>query len=231
MVKLISLELRRVPLLGHLVGIVVANLLIALVSIIASALLSGNASTSAAVGLPATPPDTLTLATMLVRATLIVWEAVLASQVVIEEYRAGTLALLFVSPVPRGRILAAKVLLVCGITLALYALSYWFQSACVAVAGNYLPYVSGHNVDPVRDTTAIVSAIAVGLAPLLVGALSRSVIATVVSSFALVAVASNAQGAGASLLSVPFAALFIGMAGTVCTAAAVHRIVSADSAK
>lgn len=98
MLNLIKLELKRVSLKSHFIGLLAANIVIALLSAFTSSLLNAGGGV-AVTGLPPAQLDTLTLAIMLVRAALIVWEAVLISVFVVEEYRNKTINLLFTYPV------------------------------------------------------------------------------------------------------------------------------------
>ena len=86
MLNLIKLELKRVSLKSHFIGLLAANIVIALLSAFTSSLLNAGGGV-AVTGLPPAQLDTLTLAIMLVRATLIIWEAVLISVFIVEEYR------------------------------------------------------------------------------------------------------------------------------------------------
>ena len=84
MQNLVKLELKRVSLKSHFISLLAANVVITLLSAFTSSLLSADSGV-AVTGLPPAQLDTLTLATMLVRAMLIVWEAVLISVFIVEE--------------------------------------------------------------------------------------------------------------------------------------------------
>lgn len=73
-----------------------------------------------------------------------------------------------------------------------------------------------------------VSAIMLGLFPLYVGMIKKSTIATVVSSIVIVVIASNSQGSHAGLLSMPAAAMILGIIGIVFSAMALHRMAASD---
>lgn len=228
MKNLISLEIRKVPLKPHMVGLIVANIIIFLLSIFSSSLLVKNGNMSALNGLPSIQLDTVSLALMLVRATLIVWEAVFLSIFVIEEYRGRTISLLYTYPVNRTKLLMAKLLLVCGIMLLFHIVSCMFQYVCIFLVSRYFVFVTfGLGNIWVQAVTAI-SAIMLGLLPLYVGMIKKSAIAAVVSSIAIVVIASNSQGNHAGLLSMPVAAIILGIIGIAFSAMALHRMVTSD---
>ena len=91
MKNLISLEIRKVLLKPHMFGLAAANIIIFLLSVFTSSLLTQNGNMPAFNGLPPAQLDTVSLALMLVRATLIVWEAVFLCVFIIEEYRNRTI--------------------------------------------------------------------------------------------------------------------------------------------
>ena len=136
MLNLIKLELKRVSLKSHFIGLLAANIVIALLSAFTSSLLKAGSGV-AVTGLPPAQLDTLTLAIMLVRATLIVWEAVLISVFIVEEYRNKTINLLFTYPVQRGKLIAVKIILICGVMLLFHELSGVFQFASLSLASKY----------------------------------------------------------------------------------------------
>ena len=219
MKNLISLEIRKVLLKPHMFGLAAANIIIFLLSVFTSSLLTQNGNMPAFNGLPPAQLDTVSLALMLVRATLIVWEAVFLCVFVIEEYRNRTISLLYTYPVNRTKLLLAKLLLVCGIMLLFHTVSYIFQ---------YFVFVTFSLGDIWVQAVTAISAIMLGLFPLYVGMRKKSTIATVVSSIIIVVIASNSQGSHAGLLSMPVAAIILGAIGIAFSAMALHRIVASD---
>ena len=142
MKNLISLEIRKVLLKPHMFGLAAANIIIFLLSVFTSSLLTQNGNMPAFNGLPPAQLDTVSLALMLVRATLIVWEAVFLCVFIIEEYRNRTISLLYTYPVNRTKLMLAKLLLVCGIMLLFHTVSYIFQYACIFLASRYFVFVT-----------------------------------------------------------------------------------------
>ena len=227
MLNLIKLELKRVSLKSHFIGLLAANIVIALLSAFTSSLLNAGGGV-AVTGLPPAQLDTLTLAIMLVRAALIVWEAVLISVFVVEEYRNKTINLLFTYPVQRGKLIAVKIILICGVMLLFHALSGVFQFACLSVASKYFPFVTVSPANLMTQAVTALSSVLLGLLPLYIGMIKKSTIATIVSSFAIAAIVSNSQGSGAGLMSIPIAAIVFGVIGAGFSAITVHKMVSSD---
>ena len=227
MLNLIKLELKRVSLKSHFIGLLAANIVIALLSAFTSSLLNAGGGV-AVTGLPPAQLDTLTLAIMLVRATLIIWEAVLISVFIVEEYRNKTINLLFTYPVQRGKLIAVKIILICGVMLLFHALSGVFQFTCLSVASKYFSFVTVSPANLLTQAVTALSAVLLGLLPLYVGMIKKSTIATIVSSFAIAAVVSNSQGSGAGLIAIPIAAIVSGVIGAGFSAITVHKMVSSD---
>ena len=168
MKNLISLEIRKVLLKPHMFGLAAANIIIFLLSAFTSSLLTQNGNMPAFNGLPPAQLDTVSLALMLVRATLIVWEAVFLCVFIIEEYRNRTISLLYTYPVNRTKLLLAKLLLVCGIMLLFHTVSYIFQYACIFLASKYFVFVTFSLGDIWVQAVTAISAIMLGLFPLYV---------------------------------------------------------------
>ena len=227
MLNLIKLELKRVSLKSHFIGLLAANIVIALLSAFTSSLLNAGGGV-AVTGLPPAQLDTLTLAIMLVRATLIIWEAVFISVFIVEEYRNKTINLLFTYPVQRGKLIAVKIILICGVMLLFHALSGVFQFTCLSVVSKYFPFVTVSPANLMTQAVTALSSVLLGLLPLYIGMIKKSTIATIVSSFAIAAIVSNSQGSGAGLMSIPIAAIVFGVIGAGFSAITVRKMVSSD---
>ena len=227
MLNLIKLELKRVSLKSHFIGLLAANIVIALLSAFTSSLLKAGSGV-AVTGLPPAQLDTLTLAIMLVRATLIVWEAVLISVFIVEEYRNKMINLLFTYPVQRGKLIAVKIILICGVMLLFHELSGVFQFASLSLASKYFLFVTVSPANLMTQAITALSAVLLGLLPLYIGMIKKSTIATIVSSFAIAAIVSNSQGSGAGLMSIPIAAIVFGVIGVGFSAITVRKMVSSD---
>ena len=165
---------------------------------------------------------------MLVKATLIVWEAVLISVFVIEEYRNKTIGLLFTYPVSRKKLIMAKLFLICSISCLFHVLSNIFQYASIFLAAKCFDFVTFRVGNILVHIVTTISAVLLGMLPLYVGMIKKSTIATVVSSIVIVAIASNSQGSSAGLLSIPVAAIIFGIIGIIFSVIAMKKMILSD---
>jgi ABC-type transport system involved in multi-copper enzyme maturation permease subunit len=228
MKNLIRLELRRFSLKPHLIGLLVANLIILLLSVFSSTLLMTGQEVSISAGLPAMQLNTVTLAVMLIRATMIVWEAIIISSLIIEEYRSKTMSLLFTYPVNRAKLIMAKVIIVCGLSLVFQIASNVFQHFGVFLLSRQLEFVTfSFESIPIQILT-IIATILIGLLPLCVGMVKKSTIATIVSSIIIVVVASNSQGNSAGLMSLPVTAIAFGLTGLIFSVVTIRKMITSD---
>ena len=225
--NLVYLELKKFSLRPHLIGLGMANIIILLVSIFTSTFFTSGTNTSVA-GLPPMQLDTVTMAALLVNATLIVWESVLISTFIIEEYRNKTIALLFTYPVNRAKLILTKVIMICGIIFVFHICSMVFQNICISFLRRQFDFVTYSFENPFVQVITTVSTILLGLFPMFVGMVKKSTITTVVSSLIIVAVASNSQGATAGLLSIPLLAITFGMIGAIFGAVAIKKMITSD---
>lgn len=226
--NLIRMEIKKVPLKPHIAGLLIANFIIFLLSVLTSSLLTASGNISTLPGFAPVQLDTVTLAAMLVRATLIVWEAVLISVFVIEEYRNKTICLLFTYPISRTKLITAKLILICGIMFLFHVLSNIFQYATIFLAAKCFDFVTFSFGNIMTQAVTTISAILLGLLPLYVGMIKKSAIATVVSSIIIVAIASNSQGSSAGLLSIPIAAIIFGIIGITFSAITMRKMILSD---
>lgn len=226
--NLIRMELKKVPLKPHIAGLFIANFIIFLLSVFTSSLLTASGNTSTLPGFAPVQLDTVTLAAMLVRAALIVWEAVLISVFVIEEYRNRTIGLLFTYPISRTKLITAKLILICCISFTFHVLSNIFQYASIFLAEKCFSFVTFSIGNILAQTITTISAILLGLLPLYVGMIKKSTIAAVVSSIAIAAIASNSQVSSAGLLSIPVAAVIFGIIGIIFSAVAMRKMILSD---
>ena len=226
--NLIRMEIKKVPLKPHIAGLLAANFIIFLLSVFTSSLLTASGNISTLPGFAPVQLDTVTLAAMLVRATLIVWEAVLISVFVIEEYRNKTIGLLFTYPISRTKLITAKLILICYISFTFHVLSNIFQYATIFLAAKCFDFVTFSFGNIMTQAVTTISAILLGLLPLYVGMIKKSAIATVVSSIIIVAIASNSQGSSAGLLSIPIAAIIFGIIGITFSAITMRKMILSD---
>ncbi|APH16088.1 ABC-2 transporter family protein [Clostridium sporogenes] len=228
MKTLIRLELKKFTLRPHLIGLIIANIIILFLSVSTSSIISNGAGALPTVGSPTMQLDTTTLAAMLTRATLIVWEAVLISLFIIEEYRNKTINLLFTYPVNRAKLIFAKVILVCGIMLLFYICSSIFQNFSIFLLSRQFNFVTYGFQNLFIQVLIGISTILIGLLPLCIGMVKKSSIATIVASIILMAFTSNSQGSTAGLLSMPLVAIILGLIGATFSILMIRKMIYSD---
>lgn len=228
MKKLLRLELERFSLKPHLIGLIIANIIILLLCIMVSTVIKALGGIMAAAGLPQISLTTVSLSAMLVRATLTVWQGALIAKLIVEEYQNKTIGLLFTYPVNFKKIICAKLTLICGLIFLFHIASYIFQNVTVYLISEQIDIVTYRFESLSTQFLIIVSTILFGLVPLTVGMINKSTIATVVSSVVMIAFSSNSQGRTAGLLSIPAVALVLGIVGCVTASITVKKMLSSD---
>ncbi|NFD77321.1 ABC transporter permease [Clostridium botulinum] len=228
MKHLIKLELERFRLKPHLLGVILANIIILALSVSVSSTFATTSMQSIPSGLPPLQLSTIAIAKLLIKTTLIVWQSVLIATIIVEEYQSKTIMLLYTYPINRKKMIAAKITLVCGIMLAFYLSSEVFQHIAIYIFSRYISFITYQLDNILIQLVIIVSAILLGLVPLYIGMIRKSTIATIVSSLIIVCITSNSQGSTAGLISVPAVAITFGVIGLIFTVLAIKKIMTSD---
>ncbi|MCW6110974.1 ABC transporter permease [Clostridium sporogenes] len=228
MKHLIKLELERFSLKPHLLGVILANIIILALSISVSSTFATTSMQSISSGLPSLQLSTIAIAKLLIKTTLIVWQSVLIATIIIEEYKSKTIMLLYTYPINRKKMIEAKITLVCGIMLVFYLISAVFQHIAIYLFSRYTSFITYELDNTLIQLVIIVSAILLGFVPLYIGMIRKSTIATIVSSLIIVCIVSNSQGSTAGLISVPAVAIIFGVVGLIFTVLAIKKIITSD---
>ncbi|APH19315.1 ABC transporter permease [Clostridium botulinum] len=228
MKHLIKLELERFPLKPHLLGVILANIIILALSVSVSSIFATTSMQSIPSGLPPLQLSTIAIAKLLIKTTLIVWQSVLIATIIVEEYQSKTIMLLYTYPINRKKMIVAKITLVCGIMLAFYLSSEVFQHIAIYIFSRYISFITYQLDNILIQLVIIISAILLGLVPLYIGMIRKSTIATIVSSLIIVCITSNSQGSTAGLISVPAVAITFGVIGLIFTVLAIKKIITSD---
>lgn len=228
MKNLIKLELDRFTLKPHIVGLVIANIVILTLCVFVSTFLKLLGDFMIAAGLPEITLTTVSLATMLVRATLIVWQGVLIAKLIVEEYQNKTMSLLYTYPISRQKLIFAKVILISGVMLLFHAVSSVFQHLAIYLISLPLEFVSYSLENIAIQLVIIISTMLLGFIPIAVGMVNKSTIATVVTSVVIAAFSSNSQGSTAGLLSIPIIAIMLGIVGLVVMCITIKKMSKSD---
>ncbi|APF27284.1 ABC-2 transporter family protein [Clostridium sporogenes] len=228
MKHLIKLELERFPLKPHLLGVILANIIILALSVSVSSTFATTSMQSIPSGLPPLQLSTIAIAKLLIKTTLIVCQSVLIATIIVDEYQSKTIMLLYTYPINRKKMIAAKITLVCGIMLIFYLSSEVFQHMAIYIFSRYISFITYQLDNILIQLVIIISAILLGLVPLYIGMIRKSTIATIVSSLIIVCITSNSQGSTAGLISVPAVAITFGVIGLIFTVLVIKKIITSD---
>lgn len=192
LLKLIQLEIRKNKLLGLLKGVVIANLAILAFVILITYVDSGEGG-----GEFNTYAEMFPVIYLFVKATFLVFASVVLSKLVIEEYKSNTITLLFMYPISRKKLMAAKIIIVFLFTVVSIFVSDILLNAVLVGINSFthvIPDSLDLNIIPselIRISTDAVYAAGIGLIPLFIGMRKKSVPATIVTAVLLVSLISS----------------------------------------
>ncbi|WP_343049800.1 ABC transporter permease [Paenibacillus phytohabitans] len=195
LLKLIRLELRKNK-FNFLKSVLIADLAILgfMVLIAFTSLNEGEFSTY---------PDLFDGVFVFVKATFIIFASVLISKLVIDEYKNNTITVLFMYPVPRKMLLAAKLIIVFLFTFLSIFLSDIAISSILTGIDYFMSDVIQGTVSQdlitanlLKAGTDALYAAGIALIPLYFGMRRKSVPATIVSAVLIVMLISSGFGNG-----------------------------------
>ena len=195
MLKLIRLELRKSK-FNFLKSVVIADLaILGFVILLAfTGMDDGDFSTY---------PDLFDGVFVFVKATFIVLASVLLTKFVIDEYKNNTITVLFMYPVPRKMLMAAKLIIVFLFTFLSIFVSDLAISTILAGVDYFVPNAIQGSLTQDLITSQLIKAgtdalyaAGIGLIPLYFGMRRKSVPATIVSAVLIVSVLSSGFGSG-----------------------------------
>ncbi|SFB33599.1 ABC transporter permease [Clostridium frigidicarnis] len=228
MTNLIKLELRRFNLKNHVFGVMIANIVILFFSVFMTYMLSMGEIPQT--NLPSVELDTISISSMLMKATFLVWESVLIATIIIEEFRSKTMSLLFTYPINRKKLIATKLVLILLVTFVSIAISELFQNICIFGISKILSFVS-YGITPKDVFNVVITTITatlLGMLPLYIGMIRKSTIATIISSIFIVSIVVNAQVGTGGLISIIPISLALGAIGVFFATIAIKNIVNND---
>ncbi|WP_246070424.1 ABC transporter permease [Paenibacillus kobensis] len=215
MFKLMRLEMRKFRIGTYIRAAVIANVVI--LALVCAISLNEEITQDVpftSYGMAFSVIDTL------VRGTYVVFAAVLLSRLVIDEFRSKSITVLFMYPINRKKLIAAKLLVVALFTLAADIAANLFIGAGFLLFNQFTDIIA----EPITGAIAahslfvtVMSALAtslLGLIPLYIGMRNYSGAATVASSFFVVAlVCQTADGFTLySIIAVPIGLALLGAA-------------------
>jgi len=217
--NLIKIELKKFSAKSHLIGLLIAN--VVMIGLLIPIFLFAPESEYV---------DKFAIVSTLNISVFIVWQGALIAKLVIEEFSNKTMFLLFTYPVSRKKLIVAKLAIVNSTILFSMLVSQAVQTVAFSALGQLAPQVSFS--PSVQDMGAVailsVGAVMMGMLSLCVGMINKSAIATIVSSLAVVAIMGTTVGeAGGLLMSVPIS-LSVGAVGAVGVALAFIALKDID---
>lgn len=213
MLKLMKLELKKHKMGWYWRGALIANLcvivLMGILPYIDQELESAFGSFE----------EVFTAMSTLVRVIFVIFAAVLIGKLIINEYNNKTISVLFTYPVPRKKLITAKILLIMGITLFTLLISN------ILVIFAFLVLNSMFHILPGAPTKELLlhqgldiliqglSAVGISMVPLYFGMRKKSVSATIVSAIILISVISSNNGnfTLSSFVAIPITMGIIGL--------------------
>ena len=223
MIHLIKLELKRFYIKRHLLAVLIANIIIlSLGFFIMTFLLADPISFPELSNVKLQAIDLLRILT---RSTFMIWESVLISIIIIEEFRNKTISLLFTYPLNRKKLILAKIFFVILLTLIFIVVSEIFQNLGVYGLSKIFSFIRYEfNIRGMVNVILIsISAILIGMIPLYIGMIRKSTIETIVSSLIIVSIVS--QGNNGGLISILPVSVALGMIGLYFTFITIKKIV------
>lgn len=137
------------------------------------------------------------LSQILIQSCFAVFSAVLFSKIIIEDYRANQVVLLFSYPISRGRIIGGKIMFVSIWTVTATFFSTVICLGTLKFCSDYIPLLKGSDLlfgwesILTKGVVSGVIALMIGGISLAVGFKNKSVIATIISSLIICSVLSN----------------------------------------
>lgn len=229
MLHLMKLEMKKFKFGWYLKGAVLANIIITAIFIsmnyvqeVEKDIIMTNAE------------EAFLLIGTMVRATFIVFAAVLIAQLVIEEYKSKTIMLMFSYPVKRKKVIASKLAIIAILTFITIWLSNIVVTGAVFVLQGYFPFISYSITftDWMQQAITMipfaVAAAGTSLIPLYFGMRKYSVPVTIVSSLLVVSFACSYNPGFTVAMMIPIQ-LFLAVIGIMIAYVAIRDIEKKDA--
>ncbi|WP_054948742.1 ABC-2 family transporter permease [Numidum massiliense] len=228
MIKIMQLEIKKAQLGWYVKGAVIANVIIlaitALIIFIAQLEVEFFFSDT---------EEIFIIPGILVRGTFIVFAAVLHVKLVVEEFKNRTIHVMFMYPISRKRLIAAKVLCVVGLTFFTIVLSNVIIMSIVIVANASFQFIAAPiTVDMLMGQLVTIVIYAIGatgtsLIPLYFGLRKQSVPVTITSSL-VIALLISSHNPVFSIASIIYVPLVLAIVGVHLTLMTVRDVEMAD---
>lgn len=217
MKELVKIELKKMSLKKEIRNLVIANVVIPIVAFV-PILADGGAMVEYA----------YSLVSLIILATFIVWQAVLISALVVDEFKSKTMMQLFTYPVKRSTLIIAKVGLIFVLVLAFSLITNLIQHSLFAGLSLFITNFSYTLSigDILRIVVTSVSSVMLAMMTLTVGVWMKSTVAPVVTAFVLITVMGNINGF--SLANNLVFMVMMGIVGVGCVMISINDIIKKD---
>lgn len=187
MLKLISLEIRKNKLSSMLKGFLYANIGLLAFLLLVIFVEKGESDPTLA-----TYAELFDALFVFVKAVFIIFASVLLCKLVIDEYKNNTVTLLFMYPIPRKKLMIAKLIIVFLFTFAAILISDVVLGAILIGINYFVNIIPGEltvnmiTTELYRIVMGALYAAGIGLIPIYVGMRKKSVPATIVTAVLVV---------------------------------------------
>ena len=220
--KLMKIELKKINLKGQIKGMVLANLIIFFV-------LSTILIFEGTEGLEAT--ETYELVDLMIKVTFLIWQSVLISKLIVDEFKAKTVQQLYTYPLKRLAMMGAKVGLIAIVIAAFILVTQVVQHSLfsgLSLIAPQLPYALSLRSIGIIALTSLFT-VMVGMFPIAVGLWMKSTIAPVITSFLMLSILGGSIGdAGLNLMNNLLGMLMLGIVGIVFAIFAIKDVLRKD---
>jgi ABC-type transport system involved in multi-copper enzyme maturation permease subunit len=145
--------------------------------------------------------DAPSLVNLIVQGTFLIWQSILISKLIIDEFKTRTIQHLFTYPLKRSAVMGAKIVLISGMMLGFILVTQVIQHSLLSVMAQVLPgfnYVlSMQSIVVIALTSSF--AVMVGMFPIAVGLWTNSNIAPVITAVLILSVFGGSYGEAGTL--------------------------------
>lgn len=229
MLHLMKLEMKKFKIGWYVKGALIANIIITALFVFMNYIQEVEKDV-----IMTNAGDAFLLIGTMVRATFIVFAAVLLAQIVIEEYKSKTILLMFSYPIKRKKIIASKLFIIAILTFITIWLSNTIVTGAVFVLHGYFSFISYSITFTEWMQQAIdmipfaVAAAGISLIPLYFGMRKHSVPITIVSSLFVVSFACSYNPGFSVVITIPIQ-LALAAVGIVISYLAIQGIEKEDA--
>ncbi|HEX3078734.1 MAG TPA: ABC transporter permease [Lachnospiraceae bacterium] len=213
MLKLIKLEMKKFKIRGYVKGALITHLILLLFMLLPIHIQQYENDI-----FYEDFPMTFTLIDTIVKITFMVFASVLIARFIIEEYRNGTITLLFTYPISRKKLITAKLIIIAVFTFVNIIISNLIITYVLLQCNYFWDFIPGELTTSLLVTSlfkVFINALTstfMALIPLYFGMRRNSVSTTILSSLIMVAiVCSNNNGDSlSSIVAIPVILAIIG---------------------